>query len=539
MTMSTVCTLFAVAFTLIFAGVAAANGPEDRETACKDLAYTDFSTLQDAPTQILESRIVGEHGGVASYCHVEGYVWPQVGFELSLPIDSWNGKFVEVGTGGYAGSTKLSLSIESCAEALRRGYACIQSDHGHSSSKTQTSPWMLSDGIWAYQNPQAEIDYGFRALHVVALAGKAITERYYSKPPARSYFLGCSGGGRQGVVAAQRFPWDFDGIVAIDPALDITDLVTAFIWNIVALTDDNGRSLFSQDDLNFLHAKVTAACDADDGVEDGVIDDPRMCHFDPGVLQCKSGKRDQCLSKAQVEAARKVYAGPTTSSGERIYIGRVMPGAELGVLGFGAAAPFYQEVWSNFFRYMAFSPDAGPDWRPRDMDFDADYKRLGVMESIYAASNPDLRKFKSRGGKLIIAQGWDDSGNVIPLKVIDYYETVQRTMGGRAATEEFARLFMMPGRAHCGAGPGANTVDLFGYLDAWVEDGEAPDMMVAGHVADATRGDFLKGPDAFGDRVEFTRPLYPYPIKAKYDGQGDPDDYRSFGPFDPSAAKHE
>lgn len=516
-------------------GNASAEETADAGAACSALARLDFSKIKDAPTQIMDAKVVQADGEIPAHCHAEGYIWPQVGFEIQLPLSNWNGKFLEMGTGGYAGTTKWPLITEHCDDAVRRGYACIHSDHGHASAKTVSAAARgAGDGIWAYNNLQAEIDYGFRGLHVVALAGKALVKEYYGVAPQRSYFYGCSGGGRQAMVAAQRFPWQFDGIIAMDPAMNLTGLVTTFMWDIVALTDKEGRPIFTREDLELLHHGALGKCDLNDGVEDGVIAEPLACDFDPGELQCKGVKDKTCLSERQVVAARKVYAGPTNSAGEKLYPGGTMPGAELGHIGFGNVQEPLKEAWTNFFRYMAFIPDAGPDWRPQDMDFDADYKRLGMMEAIYDATDPDLRNFKQRGGKLIIAQGWDDGGSPMPLGTIDYYETMRRTMGGREATEDFARLFMMPGRAHCAAGDGANAFDFLGYLEAWVEQGKAPDVIIGAHIQSNNLSDYSKGPEDLGDKVAFTRPVYPYPIQAKYTGEGEPNDYRNFRPFDPT-----
>lgn len=509
-----------------------ANPPPDEvifRAKCEGLRVADFSQVTDAPTKVMEALWIGATGEIPTSCLLRGHVAPQVGFEMKLPATGWNGKLLEVGSGGYAGSTQVTGEQQFCDDAVRRGYACIHSDHGHTSGITDKAAAAL-DGLWAYNNPQAEVDYAYRALHVVALAAKAISAQYYGAPSSRAYFMGCSGGGRQALVAAQRFPWDFDGIIAMEPGINFSGLFMTFLYNLRVTTDAEGKLLFAPADLDLMHKAAVAECDMDDGVADGVIGNPPACKFDPARLACAAGAADACLSEAQVTAAQKVYAGPVNSEGKKLFPGRTMPGAERGTFGFGAARPVAAAAIADFFRYMAFVPDAGPGWKLTDFDFDADYKRLGLMESLYAATNPDLRQFKEAGGKLMLVQGWDDGGSALPLNTIDYYEMVQKAMGGRKHTEEFARLFMMPGREHCAGGDGASVADFLGHLEAWVERDTAPDLIKASRIERSLNAaDGVREPtDA--SKIIFTRPIYPYPIRAKYKGSGDPKDYRSFKP---------
>jgi hypothetical protein len=499
----------------------------DGET-CAALARQDFSAVQDAPTQVMDTSLVQASAERPTHCLVRGYISPQIGFELRLPV-AWNGKFVELGQGGFGGAITNSRV---CNNALRQGYACIVSDLGHTSttaeeartmSESDRAPARGQDKVWGFNNLQAEVDYGFRSAHVAALAGKALTERFYGRPVERSYFMGCSGGGRQAMVEAQRFPWDFDGIIAIDPALNWTGTYLARAWTASAVTELDGTPLFSRADIELLHEAVLAQCDAKDGLKDGVISDPRTCRVDFAPIRCSGGKSGSCLSDRQIDAARKVYAGPTNSRGEALFF-PVMPGAEKGGMSFSIS----RQSPTGYFQFLALNPDPGPRWKLSDLNFDEDYKRLGTMEAVYASGNPDLRKFRDRGGRLIMAQGWDDSGSPLPLNTLDYYQTMARTMDGYAATQSFARLFMMPGAAHCGGGPGANAVDYLGYLDAWVTRGKAPDMLKAAHLDSDDLQDFVSWP-ADAARIKFTRPLYPYPLQARYK-RGDPNDYRSFAP---------
>lgn len=529
--------LVAVGMLVVATSAVHAAADSSSSTACAALASSDFSNLQDAPTQVMEAGVVAAVGEVPAHCHVQGYVAPQVGFELQLPASGWNGKFVEIGCGGWCGSTRTKgkLYLGWCDDVLRRGYACIVSNQGHTSSREGHGSQAGADGLWASNNLQAEIDYGFRAAHVVALAGKAITHQYYRTRPNLSYFMGCSGGGRQALVEAQRFPWDFDGIIAIDPSYVMSTNMTR-LWNQLATRGEDGKPLLTAADRDVLHDAVLNRCDLDDGVRDGVVSAPLACEFDPAELTCQAGRQSGCLSSAQVAAVKKVYSGPTTSSGERLFYG-AMPGSERGASFSAQGASFTAE--EGFFRYMAFMPDPPPGWKVSGFDFDRDYRRLGMMEAIYAHDNPDLRRFKAAGGKLILAQGWDNSGSPAPRKTIDYYETVERVMGGRDNTQDFARLFMMPGREHCAGGPGANAIDFISYLEAWVERDAAPEFMIGAHIDAEEKiksgdvSDFVRLPKD-PSQSKFTRPIYRYPTQARYSGKGDPNDYRNFVPVEPA-----
>lgn len=513
----------AVALGLIVAPcLAQADTGNDASTQCEALKNVDFSQLQDAPTQITEAEWVEASDDLQAYCRARGYVTPNVGIEILLPTSNWNGKFLEIGCGGSCGVLVSSPPFRGCDRALRKGYVCIASDMGHQGGGE----------LWGYNNLQAEIDFGFRATHVTALAGKAITEYFYGNAAAKSYFMGCSTGGRQGLIEAQRFPWDFDGIVAGAPAINLSATRSNLLWASLAVQGNDGKPIFQPTDLRLLHEAALAKCDIDDGVKDGVIGNPPACQFDPATLICRAGATNRCLSKEQAEAARKIYSGPTTSTGKQIYTRGPMPGTELG-FGYAWAGSFVRDK----FRYLQFMPDPGPGWQPQDFDFDRDYKRLGMIEAISAGTDPDLRRFKANGGKLILYHGWAD-GDIVPSKTVDYYETVERTMGGRAPTREFLRFFMIPGMAHCGGGAGANDFDFLSYLEAWVEKGQAPDVIIGAHVdfdkflATGDSADWEKFARDPENRI-FTRPVYLYPAYAKYKGKGDSNDAANFRPIQP------
>jgi feruloyl esterase len=284
-----------------------------------------------------------------------------------------------------------------------------------------------------------------------------------------------------------------------------------------------------------------AECGLDDGLEDGIISNPPACGFDPSSLLCKPGEQSGCLTPEQIDAAKKIYAGPTDSSGRQIYMDGAVPGSELDWSGYHEFGSTFSR---DFFRFLAFVPDAGPDWEPEDFDFDRDYQRFGVMEGLFGGTDPDLRRFKANGGKLMLYHGWSDAGGggISPMKTIDYYETLEKTMGGREATREFLRFFMIPGMGHCHGGTGANEFDYLTYLEDWVERDIPPDVMTGAHVdlkqfyeAHAEDRDYSGIHEFLADPAnrQFTRPVYLYPAYAKYKGIGDPKDAENFEPAEP------
>lgn len=497
------------------------------ETACGALASADFKSILDAPTQINGAKFVPAAADSPGYCEVRGYVAPAVGFVLRLPSVGWNGKFFQEGCGGFCGGYNFELKVGPYGfiGPLRRGYAHLVFDGGHAGSPM--------GALWAYGDMQAQFDFGIRAPHVAALAGKAIVAHYYKRAPRKSYFAGCSSGGQQALSEAQRFPWDFDGIIVGAPSPTFSGPMLNYLWA--------GRALagkVNEADLQLVRARAVARCDMDDGVEDGIIGNPMQCQADPAELLCKSGQKKNCLSAIQVEAIRKVYAGPTASDGQRLYTGGALPGSEPNWIRKGGATSYADESgniapWAReYFSYAGFMPAPGPQWQTSDFDFDRDSKRLRLAESLFgAADNPDLRKFKAAGGKMIMYQGLQDESD-IPADAIDYYETARRTMGGREATQSFFRLFAVPGMNHCTGGEGAYAIDYLSYLEAWVEQGQAPDKMIGANLNDLTPQQLrlVTFPLDPATPVRFTRPVYPYPARAHYLGEGDPNNADSFGP---------
>ena len=472
----------------------------DAQTACSRLQFQDFSTVIDAPTQITEFGTY-QGPGLPAYCKIRGYISGQVGFELRMPTEDWNDRLLFQGCGGFCGSLR---QIEDCNDALARGYACVTTDLGHRSTPI--------DGKWAYNNRRAEIDFYYRATHVTTVAAKAIIEHLSGKPPVWSYIRGCSTGGRQGLISAQRFPEDFDGVIAGAPAGVSPGGGLHLIWSALANQSVDGSSILSEADVELLHGRVLDSCDEVDGVRDGIIADPRRCEFEPDSLVCSGRKRDGCFSEEQVRVIKNIYSGAIDSEGRPAYRAVPMPGSEphwVPAYVNDNGPPIYYLFGGDFFRYLAFDEDPGPTWNPEDFDMQRDLPRLRFMRMLNNAANPDLNAFSASGGKLILFQGWSDE-SVPPLSIVDYFELAQRTMGGGKAMDELVRLYMLPGVAHCGGGEGPDSVDFLTMLERWVEQGVAPGRAVASKLKSVSSGTYFPYP-LEPSNVAFQWSIAPYP----------------------------
>jgi hypothetical protein len=517
---------------LLVAGDQAAAAPDQ---CARLLAGADLLELPDAPTTLTTAEFVAARDGLPAHCRVEGYVAPQVHFELRLPGSDesgseWNGKFLMQGCGGLCGG----VNSATCDDALARHYAVVVTDMGHAAPSYQA--------LWAYDNIAAEIDFAYRATHVVTVAAKAIVERYYGVGPHRSYFRGCSTGGRQGLIEAQRFPADYDGIISGAPVLNETATAALhLIWSGKANLDLEDQPVLTAERVTMIHQAVVAACDDIDGHSDGLIEDPRRCDWENILTVCKSDRSaDQCLSAAEIGVLHKLYTGPSNSAGEHLLPGGLMPGSESewvpNFVGRDGPAVFHPDgPIKQLYQYLLFFDDPGPGHSAREFDFDRDPSRLAMMETLYSALNPDLRAFRASGGKLIMYQGWDDI-EVTPMNTVGYFEVMQATMGGVAATRTFARLFMLPGVAHCRRGPGADTADWLSALEGWVEDGEPPDSVTSYHPIEPQNYRGLPRPrfPLAMSAYDWSRPVFPYPGVARFSGRGDPADPVNWKEHDPS-----
>ena len=465
--------------------------PHTTITAARSYGAGEFLAQNGQPMRTLPA-----------FCRVEGVVKPaedsEIPFEVWLPAAKWNGKFRGVGNGGYAGS----ISQGELAAAVTAGYAAAGTDTGHHPGGT--------DASWALGHPQKVIDFGWRAIHETADKGKAITAAFYGEAPRHSYFNSCSNGGRQALMEAQRFPEDYDGIIAGAPANYWTHLMTRAVWDVQALMNDPAAYIPASK-IPAIENAALQACDAIDGVTDGVIDDPTRCRFDPAVLLCKEGDADSCLTAPQVGALRKILSGPKTSKGEVLFPGSSLGGAtgsggwSSWLTGTAPGKSLGYAFGTQFFANMVFE-DAAWDFHTFNPDHDvkvADDKLAGALNS----NDPDLKRFRDRGGKLILYHGWSDAA-IPPQNAIDYYTSVVRRMGMKNV-DSFVRLYMVPGMQHCGGGPGPNVFNMAAPMERWVEEGAAPAQIVA-------------------RKDERTRPLCPYPQVAKYMGKGSTDDAANF-----------
>ena len=457
-----------------------------------------------------------------AFCRVQGVLKPTtdsfIKYEVWMPTSDWNGRFEQIGNGGFAGRIRYKFMIPE----LRRGFAIASTDDGHTNGPDQS---------WAIGHPEKVIDYGYRAVHDTSTAAKSIIHDFYNQAAAYSYFNGCSDGGREALMEAQRFPEDFNGVIAGAPANFWTHLMVGFVWNERALMNDPA-SYVPTSKLPAIQAAVLTSCDVVDGVKDGVIEDPRRCHFDPAVLQCKSADGSDCLTAPQVSAVRKVYAGSRNPLTKK----QIFPGYEPGA----EAVPSNWPLWitgklpnggaqfslgNMFFADLVFE---NQKWDFHSFDFDRDVAITDLkLASILNSTSPDLQQFKAHGGKLIQYHGWADSA-IAPLNSINYYQGVVYRMGGVKNTQPFYRLYMVPGMSHCYGGLGPTDFggilqnrpqhsdarhDVVDALMEWVEHGVAPGEIIATKFRD-------NDPNK---PVLSTRPVCPYPKEAKWTGRGSTD----------------
>jgi len=438
-------------------------------------------------------------GSLPAFCRVTAVLKPaadsHIEMELWLPIAGWNGKFQAVGNGGWAGSISYASQGASLSDAVRRGYAAASTDTGHQGN----------NALFAIGHPDKLIDYAFRAVHEMTLKSKTIISEFYGRPARLSYWNGCSTGGRQGLMEAQKYPDDFDGIVAGAPANYHTHLHT---WDLSVTVPVllNPASAVPSAKLAMLNRAVIEACDARDGVKDGLLNDPRSCTFDPATLLCRSDETGTCLTTPQLESVRRMYAPAKTTGGRLIFPGKD-PGSESG---WTAIAGGQQPANVSLGSFQIAYGDAKWDWRTFAVDRDLEIvdQKVGA---IVNAVDADLSRFKARGGKLILFHGWNDTA-ISAGNTVNYYESVLSKMGSKQ--DDWMRLFMAPGMQHCGNGPGPNRADYLAALERWRESGTSPDQIVASHLTD--------------NAVDMTRPLCPYPQLARYKGTGSTNEAANF-----------
>ncbi len=477
------------------------------ETAC---TIDALQRLAPAGTTITGVNVIEAVANVPRYCQVDGFVATPgnaVNFRLGLPR-VWNRKFYFSGIGGFAGA------FGALGPGLERGYASASTDTGHQST-------VRNDATWALNNDAKRIDYAYRGTHVTAVAAKSVSEGYYGATSAHAYFIGCSNGGRQALLEAQRYPEDFDGIIAGDPSFGTLGQIRRTLQYQVLLSSVDHYLPVAK--ISLLSKAVVASCDARDGLEDGLITDPRACNFLPETLKCSGADNPNCLTAGQVETVQTIYKDMQTPDG------RILPGYPVGHedgpsgwqawitgavtpipqadgrLSFGENAPNGYRYQDGYLRYLAFETH-NPlfDWRT--FTFARDWTKLQALAPNYSPTDPNLTKLQQRGGKLILYHGWADPA-ISASGTVAYYERVVQSLG-REKANDTVRLFMAPGMHHCkGNGPGPNTFDVLTALEQWVERGTAPTRLIASHAVNGV--------------VDRTRPLCAYPQVARYNGSGD------------------
>ncbi len=501
-----------------------ARGEECQTLSKLALEATTITVAQAVPAGSFTPPSGKPMKNLPAFCRVAGTIKPSadsdIQFEVWMPTSGWNGKFQGIGNGGFAGY----IGFDGLADAVQHGYAAASTDTGHRAGGT--------DAAWALGHQEKIIDFGYRAIHEMTVKGKAIVAAYYGSNPKRSYFSSCSNGGRQALMEAERFPADYDGIIAGAPANYWTHLLSSAVFNLKATAGTKDAYIPSAK-LPAIQAAALAACDLSDGVKDGVIDNPARCLMNSSALLCQGTESDHCLTAPQVQALKVLYGGTKDSKGTLLFPG-YSPGGEADPAGWGpwitGPAPDKSLLYAfgtGFFRNMLFDDSS---WDYKRFNVDEDVAKADIkMGPILNATNPDLSKFRERGGKLILYHGWSDAA--IPAQnTIDYYENMIRKTGARN-TVSFVRLFMIPGMQHCAGGAGPNVFGQLGVaqgdarsniasaLEQWVEAGIAPEEIIA------TK---YKSPTNPASGIERTRPLCAYPKTAWYKGSGSTDDAANF-----------
>jgi feruloyl esterase len=430
-----------------------------------------------------------------AFCRVAAILKPtsdsEIGVEIWLPVSGWNGKYMAVGSGGWGGS----IAYEEMADALRRGYATSATDDGH---RGPSAGFIVG-------HPEKFIDFAYRAEHEMTVEAKTLIKAFYGRDPRFSYWNGCSGGGREGLLQAYRYPDEFDGIIAGDPA-NVRRNAWA-LW-LAVQTFKDPAAYIPPSKYPMIHRAVLAACDANDGLKDGLIGDPESCHIDFKNLECKAGDNPDCLTARQVQTAQAMIS-PVVSGKGKVLFPRLEPGTELRWARL-AGGPRPADLFLDQFRYVVYQD---PNWDWKTFDLERDSAKANAVNKDVDELDPHLAAFIKHGGKLLIYHGWADQ-QVAPGSSVEFYKSVVDLSGNPAQASTSVRLFMAPGMAHCEGGEGPDTFDKIGIIEQWVEQGKAPAQIVASH---QTAG-----------HVDRTRPLCPYPQVALYNGSGSIDEAANF-----------
>lgn len=509
---------------------------------CDSLAQVDLSAATGAKTTVSAVEV----GGDKPYCKITGTIAPAITYEVHLPTQ-WTQRFLQTGCGGLCGMLRVDVGkAEDCAPATDGTLALASTDMGHQGNGTE----------WGDDQQKRE-DFAFRGVHATTLAAKALIRAYYGRPQKYAYFAGCSDGGREALIAAQRYPDDFDGITAGAPAMNF-HVQNSFhhAWLAKANTGADGQPLLTAPDIAPLHAEVLRQCDALDGLADGQITDPRLCHFNPAPLLCQGAyTQGQCLTAEQVAAVRKIFAGARDAQGRLLEVGPLQPGSELNWVGVFVPARTGMPIFSgrialDAINHVMFTPNPATPYTIASFPYDAAMlAKLQPARALYDSTNPDLSAFFAHGGRLILWHGWADP-HISPLNTIDYYERVGLKLG-KAQRDASVKLFLFPGMGHCSGGDGPSEFPMLAGIMGWVEGGKAPEVMVA-HRATQTHEGQPTPPSGAQRPAEGpppgmmppqpklpprNRPVYAYPQVAAYTGKGSVDEAGSFAPRTPAPVK--
>jgi feruloyl esterase len=488
-----------VVVALLFAAPSFAQTPQSCEglksLALQDGTVTTAAVVTGSFTPPGATNPNATIANLPAFCRVAVTLKPtadsDIKTEFWLPMSGWNRKLQSVGNGAWAGV----IPYAAMAQAVTGGYATAGTDTGHVGNTASFVPG----------HPERLVDYGYRAVHEMTVAAKAVIRSFYGNAPQYSYWNGCSTGGRQGLMEAQRYPADYDGIIAGAPVNARVHQMIWELWVAQAVHKDEA-SYIPPAKYKTINDAALAKCDADDGAKDGLLTSPNRCQFDPSVLQCKAGDDVSCLTAPQVAAAKQIYSpAKNPRTGKEIFPA-LQPGSELGWAGLAGPEPVREAV--EFFQYVVAND---PKWDFRTLDFDRDVTRAEKAASqVIDAVDPNLQPFFARGGKVLMYHGWNDQ-LVAPLNSVNYYQAVT---GATKSAVDSIRLFMMPGMTHCRGGAGPDSFDRMGVIERWVEKGEAPKQIVAEHLTSGV--------------VDRRRPLCPHPQVAAYNGKGSLDDAASF-----------
>ena len=508
--------------------------------SCESLLKFDLTGIGGAGSKITSAAEQTANGKTS--CVVEGIMAPAVGFKVKLPKDAWTQRFMQLGGGGLCGMINMNIgAADGCTAVESDEFVLASTDMGHSGMGGDFG-----------QDPQKRIDFAYRGVHITALASKALIEEYYGQPAKYAYFNGCSDGGREALVEAQRYPDDFDGIIAGAPAMNFSVQNSFFHgWQARSNTGADGNAILHAADMPVLYNAAVAACDELDGLKDGIIAQPFQCDFDPQVTLCDEGETTNCLTQKKIDAAKKLYEGPKDpATGKALTLGGPQPGSELSWVGVYVPRPGSEQIFSTMIadgaiKNLIFQQNPSSDYTLDDFQFTEDnFNNIRPLNGLYSGTNPDINTFRESGGKLIIWHGLQDP-HISPVNTVTYYEAAKKVSSGGMDVSDFMQLYLFPGMYHCDGGTGPHDFDLLTPMMAWVEQGIKPEVIIASH--DGTSGKQRRRPDEGnhgkgkpadqpgtmgspdGRKAEVvdvayvkrTLPVFPYPSVARYNGQGD------------------